>query len=169
MAVPRRTAPGAPMECDVRPATVYDLPEIVDIWGELALHHSHLDRAFAPSQRWREEYRQFISGLMGREDARALVAAQDRETIGFAVGRISLLPGFFENRRRGYIHDVVIREHYRRLGVGRRLVGALLDWMDESVASTVELTVAVNNPEAIAFWTRLGFVAYMHHFKRDLG
>ncbi len=167
--MPRRTAPGAPLECEVRPATAYDLPEMVEIWGELARYHARLDSAFALSRRWREEYRQFMSGLMGREDARAVVGAHEGEIIGFAVGRISLLPGFFENRRRGYIHDVVTREPYRRRGVARRLVDALLDWMDESGVSMVELTVAVNNPEAIAFWTRLGFVAYMHHFRRDLG
>lgn len=87
--------------------------------------------------------------------------------IGFAVGRISLLPGFFEHRRRGYVHDVVIRDGFRRRGVGRRLVEALLGWMNESGVSMVELTVAINNPEAVAFWSRLGFVAYMQHFKLD--
>jgi len=169
MTMPRRSAPGVPLDCEIRPATVRDLSEIVDVWGELALHHAQLDRAFAPSRRWREEYRQFVGGLIGRDDALAVVATRGDTLIGFAVGRVSLLPGFFEHRRRGYVHDVVTRDAYRRRGVGRRLVNSLLEWMNESGVTMVELTVAVNNPEAVAFWSHLGFAAYMQHFKRDLG
>lgn len=61
---PRKT-PGLPLDCEIRAATLNDLSDIVEVWGELALHHAELDRAFAPSRRWREEYRQFISGLIG--------------------------------------------------------------------------------------------------------
>jgi ribosomal protein S18 acetylase RimI-like enzyme len=135
----------------------------------LALQHATLDRAFAPSKDWHEEYRQFIRGLLGRDDALAVVAEREGRLIGYGVGRISLLPAFFERRRRGYIHDVVTRGSYRRRGVGRRLVAVLLEWMKESDVVTVELTVAVKNPEAVGFWTALGFVSYMHHLKRELG
>jgi ribosomal protein S18 acetylase RimI-like enzyme len=156
------------MQCDIRPATVRDVPEIVAIWGELARHHAKLDDAFTPSERWQDEYRYFIRNLLGRDDALAVVGVRDSHVVGYAVGRISLLPGFFERRRRGYIHDVVTRSAYRRRGVGRRLVQTLLDWMGESDVSVVELTVAVRNDEAVAFWQRLGFAAYMYHMKRDL-
>lgn len=167
--MPPRRAPGAPIDCEIRPATVRDLSDIVEIWGELALHHARLDRAFAPSRRWRDEYRQFIGGLIGRDDALAVVAAFGGQLIGFAVGRVSMLPAFFEHRRRGYVHDVVTREAYRRRGVGRRLVETLLAWMDEAGVSSVELTVAINNQDATTFWSQLGFVPYMQHFKRDIG
>jgi ribosomal protein S18 acetylase RimI-like enzyme len=157
-----------PIPCEVRPATLRDVPEIVAIWGELAFHHAGLDSAFAPSVRWQEEYRHFIRGLLGRDDALAVVGVDKGALVGYAVGRISLLPGFFEERRRGYIHDVVTREGHRRRGIGRRLVEALLAWMRESNVSIVELTVAVKNEEAVAFWTSVGFVTYMHHMKREL-
>lgn len=168
MAVPSKASLDAPIECEIRPATARDIPEIVEVWGELALHHATLDGAFEPSARWQEEYRHFIRGLLGRDDALAVVAIRDARLIGYGVGRISLLPGFFERRRRGYIHDVVTREAYRQRGVGRRLVEALLAWMRESAVATVELTVAVKNPEAVAFWERQGFAPYMYHLKRDL-
>lgn len=152
----------------IRPATPQDVPNIVAIWGELAVHHATLDPSFAPSGRWQSEYRHFISNLLGRDDAMAVVAVDGGRLVGYAVGRISVLPGFFERRRRGYIHDVVAEEPYRRRGVGRRLTETLLAWMRESGVLTVELTVAVRNEAAVAFWERLGFVTYMHHMKRDL-
>lgn len=155
-------------QTQVRQATARDVGEIVSIWGELAAHHTRLDEAFRPSRHWQEEYQRFIRDLLGREDAHAVVAVEGGRVIGYGVGRISMLPAFFERRRRGYLHDVVVREPYRRRGVGRSLVETLLAWMQECDAPTVELTVAVLNEEAVAFWTRLGFAQYMYHFKREL-
>jgi ribosomal protein S18 acetylase RimI-like enzyme len=168
MAIPREASIGHPSGSVIRPAVPSDVPEIVTIWGELARYHAELDDAFAPSARWHEEYRYFIRSLIGRDDALAVVALENRRLIGFGVGRISLLPGFFAQRRRGYIHDVVTRELYRRRGIGRRIVEVLLQWMREADVSSVELTVAVRNEAAVAFWERMGFSTYMHHMKRDL-
>lgn len=152
----------------IRPATAQDVPDIVAIWGELAAHHAQLDPSFAPSEAWRAEYRQFIRNLLGRDDAMAVVAVDGGHLVGYAVGRISILPGFFERRRRGYIHDVVTEEAFRRRGIGRSLTEALLAWMREAGVLTVELTVSVRNEEAVAFWERLGFATYMYHMRRDL-
>jgi ribosomal protein S18 acetylase RimI-like enzyme len=168
MAVPRRTPADVAPGYVIRPATAQDIPEIVSIWGELALHHARLDPAFAPSGDWREEYRHFVRSLLGRDDALALVGADGGRLVGYAVGRISLLPAFFVHRRRGYIHDVVIREGHRRRGVGRRLVEGLLLWMRGQGVTLIELTVASGNAGAVAFWERLGFSTYMVHMKRAL-
>lgn len=169
MPPPRRVPAQAPAAAVIRPATPQDVPQIVAIWGELARQHARLDPAFATSDRWQEEYRHFVRGLMFRDDALAVVAVEEDQVVGYAVGRISMLPGFFARRRRGYIHDVVVRRDRRRRGVGRRLVDALQHWMAEAGASSVELAVAACNEEAVAFWERLGFVTYMHHMRRDLG
>ncbi|MDR7555398.1 MAG: GNAT family N-acetyltransferase [Armatimonadota bacterium] len=168
MATTRARPDVMPLDCEIRPATARDVPEIVALWGELAHHHAGLDPAFAPSATWQDEYRYFLRSLLGRDDALAVVAVRDARVVGYAVGRLTLLPGFFAERRRGYIHDVVTRPAYRRRGVGRRLVEALLDWMAQAGVATVELTVAVRNTEAIGFWERLGFTPYMLHYRRAL-
>ncbi|MDR7522617.1 MAG: GNAT family N-acetyltransferase [Armatimonadota bacterium] len=168
MGSPRKAPVDATDQITIRPATIHDVPEIVGIWGQLAVHHARLDHAFAVAGNWEDEYRHFIRSLLGRDDALAVVGVQGDRLLGFAVGRISLLPPFFAQRRRGYIHDVVTREGFRRRGIGRRLVEALLEWMREAGVSVAELTVAVRNQEAVAFWEALGFSRYMYHMKRDL-
>jgi ribosomal protein S18 acetylase RimI-like enzyme len=152
----------------VRPATQADVTEIVAIWGELALHHAAMDSSFAPSERWQDEYRHFVRSLLGRDDALAVVAVDQARIVGYAVGRISMLPGFFAQRERGYIHDAVVRREYRRRGIGRQLVEALTTWMEGSGVSLVELTVATGNREAVEFWREVGFDSYMVHMKREL-
>jgi ribosomal protein S18 acetylase RimI-like enzyme len=160
--------PGTTAGILIRPATVQDAQDIVALWGELSVHHTRLDPVFAPAEVWQVEYRQYLCDLLGRHDALAVVAEQGGQIVGYAVGRISTLPGFFERQRRGYIHDVVVRETFRRRGIGRRLTEAVLEWMREAGVPMVELTVVVRNQEAVAFWERLGFSTYMYHMKRDL-
>ena len=157
-----------PTHVVVRPATQADVTEIVAIWGELAVHHAALDSSFAPSDRWQDEYRHFVRSLLGRDDALAVVAVDQARLVGYAVGRISMLPGFFAQRERGYIHDAVVRPDCRRRGIGRQMVEALTAWMHEHGVALVELTVATRNREAVEFWRSVGFDSYMVHMKREL-
>ncbi|MDQ7828176.1 MAG: GNAT family N-acetyltransferase [Armatimonadota bacterium] len=156
----------ATVEIDrARPA---DLPTLLELWGDLAAFHAGLDPAFAPAPHWRSAYEAYLLDLMHRDDARVLVARVAGTVVAFAVGRLTTLPPFFADRRRGYIQDVVTHPRYRRRGIATRLVEHLLAWMAEEGIATVELTVAVGNPEAMRFWERLGFRVYMHQARRQL-
>lgn len=156
------------MNIHIRRATARDIKEILPVWGELAGFHASLDPAFTPSSQWPREYSAYLRSLISRDDALAVVAKEDSAIVGYAVGRITTLPTFFEHRFRGYIHDVFIREGFRRRGIGRRLVEEILGWFRNRGVTLVELTVAANNHDAIPFWERLGFSVYMHQMKREL-
>lgn len=149
-------------------AGVAEIDAILALWGDLAAYHARLDPAFTPSSQWRSTYAGYLGTLVGRSDARVLAARSDDRLVGFGVGRITLLPPFFAERRRGFIQDVFTHPDFRRRGIARRVVEALLAWLHEEQVETVELTVATNNAEAIRLWERLGFRAYMLHFKRAL-
>lgn len=153
---------------EITPARAQDIDAIVDLWGELAAFHADLDPAFAPAAGWRAAYAGYLASLLGRPDARVLVARQEGRIGGYGVARITFLPPFFAERRRGFIQDVFTKQGYRRRGIARRLVSDLLAWLREETVTTVELTVAIDNREAIRLWESLGFRPYMQHFKRTL-
>ncbi len=156
------------MSVQIRRATARDIRAILPVWGELASYHAALDPAFTPSADWPREYGIYLRTLIGRDDALAVVAREDDEVIGYAVGRITNLPPFFQQRYRGYIHDVYTKEAFRRRGIGRKLVDELFAWFRHRGVTVVELTVAANNADALPFWRRLGFRIYMHHMLRNL-
>ena len=153
---------------EISPAGLDEVNPILELWGDLAAYHARLDAAFTPSSGWRSAYAGYLATLIGRPDARVLVAHADGRLVGFGVARITLLPPFFADRRRGFIQDVFTHPDYRRRGIARRLVQDLLDWLREEQVATAELTVATSNQEATRLWEELGFRAYMLHYKRTL-
>jgi ribosomal protein S18 acetylase RimI-like enzyme len=152
----------------IRRATTRDVREILPVWGELAGFHADLDPAFTPSPHWPREYGAYLRTLISRDDALAVIARDEGQIIGYAIGRITALPPFFARRYRGYIHDVYVRNAYRRQGIARRMVQEILRWLRGRGVQLVELTVAANN-DAVGFWQRLGFRIYMHQMKLELG
>ncbi|MDR5693728.1 MAG: GNAT family N-acetyltransferase [Armatimonadota bacterium] len=153
---------------EIRRATSFDIPQIVPLWKELAAYHATLDPAFAISPEGGEAYVEYLHTLMRNREALVVVALDQRELVGYAVGRVSTLPRTFLVRRRGYIHDVFVRESYRLRGVGRQLIGELLQWFRGQGITLVELTVAIQNAQALAFWEKLGFTTYMVHMKLEV-
>jgi len=152
----------------IRPAEPRDVPALVELWGELARLHERLDGAFALSRGWRRAYADYLSHLLGREDVRVVVAESGGQLVGLAVGRITLLPAFFRQRRRGYIQDVYTREGYRGRGIARAMLDHIEAWLRRQGVRRVELTVAAGNPEAEAFWERAGYRTYMVYRAKEL-
>lgn len=151
---------------DIRRIKAADITDFVEAWGELAAKHAAMDRSFAPSRDWVEEYEDYLHLLLRRTDTLPLVAVEDGVVAGIATGRLVTLPGFFEISRRGHIQDVYVRPAFRRRGIGRKMVEEILTWMRRNRVNLIELTVATDNPEAIRFWEALGFSTYMVHMRK---
>src|SRR3989337_2310298 len=88
---------------EITPARAQDIDAILDLWGELAAFHADLDPAFTPAAGWRAAYAGYLATLLGRPDARVLVAHQEGRIVGYGVARITVLPPFFAQRGRGCV------------------------------------------------------------------
>ncbi len=70
-----------------------------------------------------------------------------------------LLSGYEGNPHTAYLALLMIAHPYRNLGLGKRVVA----WIESQVrqiqdVTAIEAGVQANNPQAIRFWQRLGFV-----------
>lgn len=59
---------------------------------------------------------------------------------------------------RGWLHDIAVAPAYRRSGLGTRLMQGVLRDMQQAGTREVELDVAAMRGDAIALYSRLGFV-----------
>lgn len=83
----------------------------------------------------------------------SVVAEDSTGILGFAIVQFGLAQG----RRVGHIITIDVDPSLRRNGIGRALMGSLLDLCRERQAALLRLEVAVDNDPAIAFYLQSGF------------
>ncbi|MBI4467324.1 MAG: GNAT family N-acetyltransferase [Acidobacteria bacterium] len=88
--------------------------------------------------------------FLGEPGARAWVAEEERELLGFIIVRRV-------RTDRGHVVTLDIREDRRRRGLGRRLLETAETWLAEQGVKRVYLETAVNNQAAVAFWQQAGY------------
>jgi ribosomal protein S18 acetylase RimI-like enzyme len=147
-----------------------DAPAILGLWSSLVAHHRQITTdlpAAAPNGAAR-----YTKRLIQRLDdpfTRILVAEEDGRVVGFALGTIlDLLPDIFDIEPGGYLADIFVDPAWRKRGVGRALVEAMLQWFHEQQVRYIELSVAVRNAEAIAFWKSVGGREVMLRMRIDV-
>lgn len=80
----------------------------------------------------------------------AILAEADGEIVGFAAGYLS-------PRRSGHVVTLDVSPQSRREGVGRSLLGELLERLSRAGAVQVKLEVDAANAAAMAFYKGFGF------------
>ena len=90
-----------------------------------------------------------LSRFLERNPGLSFVARDGDEIIG------AVLCG--HDGRRGYIDQLVVRESHRRRGIGRSLVSRCVYNLMRIGIRKWHLFVFEDNPDAIAFWSKLGW------------
>lgn len=101
--------------------------------------------------------------IIERPSAAAWVADCDGRVVGMITAQTVVSTA--EGGESVWIEDVIVREGYRRRGIGRRLVQAVEQWCAGRGAARIQLLADSSNEPACAFypkrgWTRTGMVAF---------
>lgn len=159
------------MEFTVRPGTVEDISDMLQLWREMMDFHARLEPRFRPlptpagERAWEKHLREHV---WGNEDWCVFVAEADGRLVGQIMGMLRDSVPVFEPGRHGYVTDVVVDPAARRSGVGRALFDALKGWFRERSVSHLELMVAHDNPASQGFWRAVGCADYMDILWYDL-
>ena len=95
----------------------------------------------------RESFRQELERNVA---ARYLVAEKDGQVVGYAGAWIIL--------DESHITNIAVREDLRELGIGRKLTGALMQYISNLGAAYATLEVRVSNMRAQHLYESLGFI-----------
>lgn len=154
----------------IRPATRADLPALGRLGALLLQTHYGFDsrRFMAPGVSSDEGYAWFLGTQLGEEDVVVLVAEQQTSVVGYVYA--GLEPQSWKELREacGFIHDVVVDERGRRIGVATALIEAAATWLREHGAPRVILWTAHQNEGAQRLFERLGFRRTMVEMTREL-
>jgi ribosomal protein S18 acetylase RimI-like enzyme len=157
-------------EVVIRPATAADADSIGALWAELVAYHRAIDPDLPMAAP--DGARRYAQLLMQRLDdpyTRVFVADDNGRSVGFVLGMIvDLVPDIFAQEPCGFLADIYVESAYRRRGIGRALVRALVDWFKERGAPYFDWQVASSNEEGLAFWRALGGRDLMVRMRADV-
>ncbi len=102
-----------------------------------------------------DDSREGIARYLSRNPGTCFVAVEEGRIVG------ALLSG--HDGRRGHIGHTAVSPEHRRRGIGRRLVEAALNALQEQGIHKVDLVVFSRNEPGNAFWEAMGF-----HLRTDL-
>jgi ribosomal protein S18 acetylase RimI-like enzyme len=157
-------------EIVIRLANESDLLSLGRLGALLLETHYHFDqkRFMAPHANTAEGYAWFLRSQLKEKDVVVFVAERAGAVVGYVYA--GLEPTSWKELRdmAGFIHDVVVEDSSRRLGVASSLVEAAIQWLREHGAPRVMLWTAEQNPAAQHLFSRLGFRRTMIEMTREL-
>jgi ribosomal protein S18 acetylase RimI-like enzyme len=154
----------------IRLANDSDLPSLGILGAQLMETHYRFDpkRFMAPHSNSAEGYAGFLRSQLNEEDVVIFVAERAGAIVGYVYA--GLEPESWKELRdmAGFIHDVVVEDSSRRLGIASSLVEAAIDWLRAHGAPRVILWTAEQNGAAQGVFSRLGFRRTMIEMTREL-
>jgi GNAT superfamily N-acetyltransferase len=156
----------------IRNARRGDIPSLLLLWEGLMKEHAALDGRLALHPRAREHMANELARWLGDDKHFVVVAEEGRRlVVGFAAAVLVRGNGWQVPDRLARVTDCFVVGPRRRHGIGRRLVGRLVDLVYEKGVDTVRLSAASQNPGALAFWESMGWesldAVYEKEVERD--
>lgn len=138
------------MDLRIRPAEIKDFNDMVSVYR--SAYRGLEEYAYTDSR----DIRRYIEWLYGGDPNGLMVVEIDGEIVGFAGVHLG-----WHDRRIGItaeLHELVVSERWKRKGVGKRLMKAVLDYARSNGYDLVSLWVGEGNRYAQEWYKRFGFV-----------
>ena len=138
-----------------REVGVEEIDAVRPLWEQLNAHHLLLSRHFGDEmgQRTFEPRKQQLLAKAGTGKLKIDLAGPTTTGSFIAYCISSLCAG-----GNGEIDSIFVEEHFRGRGIGAGLVRRALEWLDDLGATSKTVVVAYPNEEAVAFYSRFGFL-----------
>jgi len=154
----------------IRLATQSDLPSLGRLGALLMETHYRFDqkRFMEPRPNSPDGYAWFLGSQLKEKDVVVFVAERAGTVVGYVYAALEP-PSWKELREMaGFIHDVVVEDSSRRVGIASSLVETAIDWLRAHGAPRVILWTAEQNSAAQNLFSRLGFRRTMIEMTREL-
>lgn len=140
----------------VRVARHDDVLALSVIWRELMDYHARSDDRFALAPDADDRWRELGHELIDRTDAFLFAADLNGRLVGFCLGWIAKNPTIYRLPELGFLSEISVASACRRRGIGRDLMQEARQWFIDRGLEEFQLSTAVWNTTAQAFWQSLG-------------
>jgi ribosomal protein S18 acetylase RimI-like enzyme len=147
-----------PRTITIRPATASDQEPLGRFGGALMRQHHDADpRRFIQVERPEAGYGRFLVSQLGNPDSLVMVAEHAGAVVGYVFADVESTSWMELRGPCGVVHDIYVDEAARRLGAGRELLRAAIDWIRSRGRSQVVLLTKTRNERAQRLFAAFGF------------
>jgi GNAT superfamily N-acetyltransferase len=155
-------------DATVRPATVVDIPELVEL--NALVQEAHLaaePHVFKPTRA--DEVAAWFTDELEAASSRAWVAACEAQVVGYVAALAEARPEhlFCHARTWWEVDQLAVRPEWRRRGVARALLTAVAAEAGHAGVNQLQLSTWSFNTGALEAWRHLGFVPQTTRFVID--
>ena len=160
------------MNFSIRQATEQDFSGLNDLFEEIdAYHRNALPHVFRKPD-GPARTKEFLSGVLADQNAVIFIGESEGKIIGLVyayVRSVQETPIRIPSRV-GEVDHIVVKQAYRRCGVGRALMERIHQWAAQMKVNRLELSVWNFNNEAQDFYRGLGYgPAFIRMWKAHSG
>jgi len=109
----------------------------------------------------KENTKTLLSRATTEENSLVLLALADGKPVGYAKA-------FILEGSRGYVDEFFVSEGFRNLGIGKKLLEVVEDWLKTCGIDHIILNVFLWNRGAADFYRKEGFEEYYVCYKKEL-
>ena len=163
----------ADVRIPIRAARPGDLTALGAIWLEMMEQHAATDPGFALAPAAVAQWKTLASDMLTRSDGFVLLAEHPDDdgparAVGFCLGWVAKNPPIYQAGNIGFISELAVRHDQRRRGIGASLVRAARQWFAARALGEFQLSTAVWNEAARAFWQAQGGEAFLLRYRFSL-
>jgi len=153
----------------VRPATARD-QEILGRYGATLMrqHHAADPKRFLQADHAEPHYGRFLVSRIANPNSLVMIAENAGSAIGYVYADVESTNWMELRGPCGVVQDIYVDEAARRLGAGRALLHAAIDWIRSKGHVQVVLLTKTKNEHAQHLFTALGFRPTMLEMTLDL-
>lgn len=154
------------MNTSIRKTTVVDIPKVMPLVEELNLsdfpYDGQVNVKWGETKKGKKYYQKKIDCSKGV----CFIAEVENEPIGFVLGGIDNFG--YRTIKVAELDNLYVKEKFRSLGVGKKLVEVFKNWAKEKGAQKVGLNTFNLNKRAIHFYEEEGFEPYSTRYELPL-
>ncbi|WP_424005722.1 GNAT family N-acetyltransferase (plasmid) [Haloarcula salina] len=159
------------MAAQVRQAKRDDGSELIDLWHGFTDHLSEYDDRYEHKDEANERWLQYFENqLLDSKYGTVFVAEADDELVGVLEVRVVGDHPIFRLKDHGYINGHYVRDAYRGTGVGKQLLDAAADWLQDHPRGIdfCRVDVIHGDENAVSVYEDLDFEPIEHVYEYEL-
>lgn len=154
-------------EIKIEPFTKKHVGEALEIFYEYNKYH-HINFPDYYKNIDKGEEADYLKWILEEENNKGFVAIIDDKVVGFALFGLILKPSNFISPEVTYISEMIVKESYRSMGIGEKLLKKIIEYSKTRGIDKIELEITNANERGIGFYKKMGFYDYSRVMFMDI-